>query len=74
MAEANRDAEIARGEGEAEALQITNQALSRDPEFYGFYRSLEAYRKALADGRTSIVMSPDSQFFNFFKDQAGAVE
>lgn len=72
LAEANRDAEILRGEGEAEALQIINEALSRNPEFYSFYRSLEAYRTALADGQTSIVLSPDSQFFNFFKDQSGA--
>lgn len=71
IAEANRDAEIARGEGEAEALRIINEALSRNAEFYAFYRSLEAYRKALADGQTSIVMSPDSEFFNFFKDQDG---
>lgn len=72
LAEAERDAQTLRGEGDAQALSIINLALTRNPEFYAFYRSLEAYRSALADGNTSIVLSPDSEFFSYFNGQLGA--
>jgi modulator of FtsH protease HflC len=64
VAEAKRDADIARGEGEAKATQIYAEAYGRDPEFYAFQRSLEAYRKALRE-HTTLVVSPDSDFFRY---------
>lgn len=66
IAEAEQQAEILRGEGDAEALRIFAEAVGRDPEFFAFYRSMRAYRKALADGSTSFVLSPKSEFFRFF--------
>ena len=66
VAEAEKKAQIIRGEGDNEATTIWNNAASIDAEFYAFYRSLEAYRKALADGKTNLVLSPDSEFFDFF--------
>lgn len=66
IAEAEQQAEILRGEGDAEALRIFAEAVGQDPEFFAFYRSMRAYRKALADGATSFVLSPKSEFFRFF--------
>lgn len=66
IAEADKQAQILRGEGDEQAIQIWNNAANTDPKFYAFYRSLEAYRKALADGKTNLVLSPDSEFFDFF--------
>lgn len=69
MAEARRDAEILEGEGDATAVKIFADAYSRDPEFYRFVRTLEAYRRSLGE-ETTIVLSPDSDFFRMLK--AGA--
>ncbi len=66
VAEAQRDAEIARGEGDAESARIYAEAYAEDPEFYAFVRSLEAYRKAIGEG-TTLVLSPDSEFFRFLQ-------
>lgn len=66
LAEAQRDAQILRGEGDNQAIRILADAASRNPEFYQFYRSLEAYREALRQDNTSMVLSPDSEFFRFF--------
>lgn len=66
VAEADKAAQIIRGEGDEQAILIWNNAANQDPEFYAFYRSLEAYRKALADGETSLVIAPDGEFFDFF--------
>ena len=68
LAEAERDAQRLRGEGDAEAAQIYAQAYGADPEFYGFYRSLEAYRRAFARGDSVLVLDPDSEFFKYFED------
>ncbi len=65
VANAKRDAEILRGEGDAEATRIYAEAFSPDPEFYDFVRSLEAYRKTIGGG-TTLVLSPDAEFFRFF--------
>ncbi len=70
LAEARRDAQILRGEGEAEKTSILIDAFARDPEFFAFYRSLEAYGEALGEG-TTMVLSPDSEFFRFFNDLSG---
>ncbi|HWJ88565.1 MAG TPA: protease modulator HflC [Pelagibacterium sp.] len=63
---ANRDSEIIRGEGDAERNRLFAQAYSQDEAFFQFYRSMEAYRMALNDGNTSMVLSPDSTFFRYF--------
>ncbi|MES0882461.1 protease modulator HflC [Roseibium sp. SCP14] len=70
-AEAKRDAEIVRGDGDAERNKIFAEAFGEDPEFFAFYRSMQAYEAGLQSGDTSLVLSPDSSFFRFFKDPAG---
>jgi len=67
IAEAERQARILRGEGEGQQTRILNDAFGRDPEFFAFYRSMEAYGKAFGDG-TTMVLSPDSEFFRFFNE------
>jgi membrane protease subunit HflC len=67
VAEARRDAEMLRGEGDARAAGVYAQAYGADPEFYGFVRSLEAYRKTLGEG-TTLVLPPSSEFFRIFED------
>ena len=69
LAEAQRDAEIGRGQGDAEAVRIYADAYGRDPEFFSLTRTLDAYRRALPD-TTSLVMSPDSDFLRFLKGVA----
>jgi membrane protease subunit HflC len=71
VAEANRDSEIIRGDGDAERNKIFAEAFGADPEFFAFYRSMQAYEAGLQSGDTSLVLSPDSSFFRFFKDPAG---
>ncbi len=66
IAEAQKRAEILRGEGDAEAIRIFAEAFGQDVDFFKFFRTMQAYRQALADGNTSIVMSPESDFFRFF--------
>jgi modulator of FtsH protease HflC len=66
IAEAQKEAQIIRGEGDGQAVNIFADAFGRDIEFFTFYRSMQAYRGALADGSTSFVLSPDSEFFRFF--------
>jgi membrane protease subunit HflC len=71
LADAQRQAQILRGQGDAEATRIFADAFNRDPEFYGFYRTLQAYQRALGDGATTMVLSPDSEFFRYFHDRRG---
>ncbi|MFC7333453.1 protease modulator HflC [Rhodocista pekingensis] len=66
LAEAQRDAQVLRGEGDNQAIRILADAGARNPEFYQFYRSLEAYRQALRQDNTALVLSPDNDFFRFF--------
>ncbi|HEX4854592.1 protease modulator HflC [Arenimonas sp.] len=66
IAEAERDAQKLRGEGDAKAAEIYARAYGQDAEFYGFYRSLEAYRESMADGQTVLVLDPDSEFLQHF--------
>lgn len=66
LAEAQRSAQIVRGQGDAEANRIFAEAFGKDPQFFALYRSLQAYRSALADNNTTMVLSPDSEFFRFF--------
>lgn len=73
VANANRDAAIARGKGEAERNRIYAEAFSKDPSFFEFYRSMQAYAQSMSGSDTTMVLSPDSSFFRFFKDGAGRV-
>ncbi len=66
LAKAKEKSSILRGAGDAKRNDIYAAAYSKDPEFFAFYRSMEAYEKALADGKTSMVLSPDSEFFSYF--------
>lgn len=70
-AEAQKESEILRGEGEAQRSQIFADAYSKNPGFFAFYRSMLAYKKALEGSDTTMVLSPDSEFFNFFGSDAG---
>ncbi len=72
LAEAERDAQVLRGQGEAEKNRVLAGAFGRDPDFFAFYRSMQAYEKALTADDTTMVLSPDSQFFQFFGDDAAA--
>jgi membrane protease subunit HflC len=67
VAEAERDAQKLRGEGDAEATRIYGEAANRDPGFYAFQRSLEAYRKSFGDGGTVIVLDKDDPFLQYMK-------
>ena len=71
LAEATRDAEVLRGEGDARATEIYAAAYSEDQEFYEFYRSMTAYRAALANQGDVLVLEPDSEFFKYFGSNAG---
>ena len=71
LAEAQRDAEIARGEGDALATEIYANAYGENQEFYAFYRSMNAYRAALANPNDVLVLEPNSEFFKYFNDYSG---
>tara|TARA_B100000575_G_scaffold221970_1_gene182367 strand:- start:99 stop:974 length:876 start_codon:yes stop_codon:yes gene_type:complete len=66
LAQANKKSEIMKGEGDGQRNKIFADAFGRDPQFFGFYRAMQAYEKALIGGETSLVLSPDSDFFKFF--------
>ncbi len=66
LAQANKKSEIMKGEGDGERNKIFANAFGRDPQFFAFYRAMQAYEKALIGGETSLVLSPDSDFFKFF--------
>jgi modulator of FtsH protease HflC len=71
LAEAYRDAEISRGEGDAEAARIYAEAYERDPEFYAFSRSLEAYRVSIGLGQDVLVLDADGEFFDYLRSPDG---
>ena len=73
VASANQESQINRGEGDAERSRIFAEAYGRNPEFYAFYRSLQSYRSSLGGSDTSLVLSPDSEFFEFFGKGSGLV-
>jgi membrane protease subunit HflC len=74
VSEARRESEIIRGEADAQRTAIFAEAFGRDPEFFAFFRSMQAYEQALGGQNSSMVMSPDSEFFNYLKDQNGAAQ
>ena len=75
LSEAEREAQIVRGEADAQRNNVFAEAFGADPEFFAFYRSLQAYENALQGGNSSMVMTPNSQFFDYLKNdnpEAGA--
>ncbi len=72
-AEAKRESEILRGQGEGLRTEILNNAFGEDPEFFNFYRSMQAYSQSLDSESTYMVLSPDSEFFSFFQQIEGQV-
>ena len=66
LANANKKSEIMKGEGDGQRNKIFANAFGRDPQFFAFYRAMQAYETALIGGETSMVLSPDSEFFKFF--------
>ena len=74
IAEAEKQANILKGEGEATRNKILNDAFAKDPEFFEFIRSMEAYSDTFKDGTTTMVISPDSDFFEYFENAEGSQE
>jgi len=66
LAEATRESEILRGQGDAEKTRILGEAFGQDPDFFAFYRSMQAYQDALKSDNTTLVLSPNSEFFRYF--------
>jgi membrane protease subunit HflC len=71
IAEATRESEILRGKGDAEKTRILAEAFGQDPDFFAFWRSMQAYQDALKSDNTTLVLSPNSEFFRYF-GSAGA--
>jgi membrane protease subunit HflC len=71
LGEAGRKSDETRGQGDAERNRIFAAAFSKDPEFFSFYRSMQAYEAGLKAGETRMVLSPNSDFFRFFNDPQG---
>ncbi|HEB67530.1 MAG TPA: protease modulator HflC [Gammaproteobacteria bacterium] len=69
LADAYKQAQTIRGEGDAKAAEIYAKAYKQDPEFFAFYRSLQAYRKSLGGETDTLVLEPDSEFFRYFGSQ-----
>lgn len=72
LADARKQSEVVRGEGDASRTKIFADAANQDPEFYAFYRSLQAYSKSLQQSDTTMILSPDSEFFRYFMESPGA--
>jgi modulator of FtsH protease HflC len=72
LADAQRDAQKVRGDGDAKAIAVYAAAYDQDKDFFSFYRSLQAYRDALAGNNTSFVLNPSGSFFRFFENPVGA--
>ena len=68
LAEAYRQAEIVKGEGDALAADIYARAYGRNPEFYSFYRGMQAYRRSLGKQGDVLVIAPDGEFFKYLKE------
>ena len=69
LAQAQKEAQIVRGQGDAERNKVFAEAFQQDPEFFSFYRSMQAYRNSLGADGTTMVLNPDSEFFRYFGDQ-----
>lgn len=73
LAEARKQSEIIRGQGDAERNRVFAAAFQQDPEFFSFYRSMQAYVKSLATDGTTMVLKPDSEFFRYFTGKQAGV-
>jgi membrane protease subunit HflC len=73
IAEAQAQADILRGQGEQEAIRIFAEAFQRDPAFFQFWRTMQAYREAFTEGDTRMVLTPDSEFFRFFRESPNSL-
>lgn len=71
LADAKRESEILRGQGDGERNRIFAEAFSQDPDFFGFYRSMLAYQESMKAGDTTLVLEPDSDFFKYFGNSGG---
>ena len=71
LAEAEKQSQISRGEGDEQAIKIYADAFKKDPDFYSFYRTMQAYREGLSGDNTTMILSPEGDFFRFFKDAQG---
>jgi membrane protease subunit HflC len=71
LADANRQSEIIRGEGDARAAEIYANAYNRDPEFYAFYRSIDAYRRSMGKAGDLLVVDPNNEFFRYLNQSDG---
>jgi len=71
LAKANQQSETIRGQGDGERNSIFADAYTRDPDFFGFYRSMQAYERSMQKGDTNLVLRPDSDFFRYFGDRSG---
>jgi membrane protease subunit HflC len=74
IAEAQAQADILRGQGEQEAIRIFAEAFQRDPAFFQFWRTMQAYREAFAEGDTRLVLTPDSVFFRYFRESPNGLQ
>jgi membrane protease subunit HflC len=72
LATAEKQAQILKGEGDEQAIRIYADAFKKDPEFYAFYRTMEAYKTGLSGDNTTLLLKPEGEFFRFFKDATGS--
>ena len=71
LADANRQSQIIRGEGDARAAEIYATAYNQDPEFYAFYRSIDAYRRSMGNAGDILVIDPNNEFFRYLNQSSG---
>lgn len=71
LAEAEKESQLTRGIGDESSIKIYSGAFRKDPEFYAFYRTMEAYRNSLSSEDTTLILSPDNDFLRYFKEQSG---
>ncbi|WP_207215472.1 protease modulator HflC [Rickettsiales endosymbiont of Peranema trichophorum] len=74
LADAQKEAQILKGQGDAEAIKVFSEAFSRDPEFYEFYRTLEAYKKTIDRNNTTLVISPNNEFMKYLSPRSSAIK
>jgi modulator of FtsH protease HflC len=73
LADAQRQSQILRGEGDAQSIKVYADAYGKDPNFFAFYRSLQAYRDSLSGPRTTLVLSPEDEFFKYLRSGPGGM-
>ncbi len=71
LADAYRDGQLTRGEGDAKAAEIYASAYTKDPEFYAFYRSIDAYKKSVGNSGDILVLDPNNEFFRYLNQSSG---